>query len=303
LQAEGCTDAVPLTRAQATCEQVTIFWTLGRPACADRGHDDMNATSFNRCNLPPWVIASHHFDEQPQPIEIQGVREENRALFTALDALEDPDARARRFDDWVSVRFQLHHWQAQETAAAQRSLRNSYIRFLRGWGVDSSSVEGAVLKGWVESRIGIPPTFHRAPLGRRDGEAWGRYVADRTRGHLFTSAIDAQLDLLYAFTQYELARRRPGERWITLWRGQGALPKEDVVAQPGPREWVVRVNNLCSFTDERERAWEFGDVVLETRIAVPRVFFGGHLLPRSILKGEREHLVIGGELRVRRILD
>jgi NAD+--dinitrogen-reductase ADP-D-ribosyltransferase len=261
----------------------------------------MAPTSFNRCNLPPWVIASRHFDEHPQAIELQGVREENRALFTALDALDDPEARARRFDDWVSVRFQLHHWQAQATPAARRSLRNSYLRFLRGWGMDASSVEGAVLKGWVESRLGIPPTFHREPLTARDGPAWGRYVEDRTRGHLYTSAIDAQLDLLYAYTQHELARRAPGERWVTLWRGQAAFPERDVVARLGPREWVVRTNNLLSFTDDPERAWEFGDRVYEARLALPRVFFAGHLLPRSILKGEREHLVIGGELRLRRV--
>ena len=65
----------------------------------------------------------------------------------------------------------------------------------------------------------------------------------------------------------------------------------------------MRTNNLCSFTDDRERAWEFGDVVLEARLALPRVFFAGHLLPRSILRGEREYLVVGGELRARRVVD
>jgi NAD+---dinitrogen-reductase ADP-D-ribosyltransferase len=264
--------------------------------------DPSGTSVFNRCNLPPWAIASHRFDEDPRPIEIQGVRAANAGLFRALDALDDPEARARRFDDWVSVRFQLHHWQEQATEGARRSLKNSYVRFLRGWGVDSSSVEGAVLKGWVESRMGIPPTYHRAPLRSRDSEASARYVADRTRGHAFTSAIDAQLDLVYAFTQYELARRSPGERWLTLWRGQHGIDPGDVVAKLGPREWILRTNNLCSFTDDPERAWEFGSVVLEARIAVPRVFFAGHLLPRSILKGEREYLVVGGELRVRRVL-
>jgi NAD+---dinitrogen-reductase ADP-D-ribosyltransferase len=261
----------------------------------------MHPTSLNRCNLPPWVVASRHFDEQPQPIELQGVVAANRFLFETLDRIDDPDERARRFDDWVSVRFQLHQWREQATDGARRSLKNSYVRFLRGWGVDSSSVEGAVLKGWVESRIGIPPTFHRSPLGPRDADAWARYVADRTRGHAFTSAIDAQLDLVYAFTQYELGRRHPGERWATLWRGQNDLEAHEFVERLGRREWVVRMNNLSSFTDDRERAWEFGDVVLEARVALPRVFFAGHLLPRSILKGEREHLVIGGELRVKRI--
>jgi NAD+--dinitrogen-reductase ADP-D-ribosyltransferase len=261
----------------------------------------MDPTSFNRCNLPPWVVASRQFDEEPRPLEIQGVRAENAGLFRALEALDDPDARARVFDDWLSVRFQLHHWQDQATAPARRSLKNSYLRFLRGWGMDANSIEGAVLKGWVQSRIGIPPTFHHVPL-REDEAAWGRYAADRTRGHAYTSAIDAQLDVVYAFTQYELARRHPGERWLTLWRGQNDLDAHEIVERLGPREWIVRMNNLASFTDDRERAWEFGSVVLEARLAVARVFFAGHLLPRSILRGEREHLVIGGDLRVRRIL-
>ncbi len=261
----------------------------------------MDPTSFNRCNLPPWVVASSHFDEEPRPLEIQGVRAENAGLFRALEVLDDPDMRGRVLDDWLSVRFQLHHWQDQATLPARRSLRNSYLRFLRGWGMDANSVEGAVLKGWVESRIGIPPTFHHVPL-RADEAAWARYAADRTRGHAFTSAIDAQLDVVYAFTQYELARRHPGERWLTLWRGQNDLDAHEIVERLGPREWILRLNNLASFTDDRERAWEFGSVVLEARLAIPRIFFAGHLLPRSILRGEREHLVIGGELRVRRIL-
>jgi NAD+--dinitrogen-reductase ADP-D-ribosyltransferase len=262
----------------------------------------VNRTSFNRCNLPPWAIASSRFDEDPQPIEIQGVRESNRFLFDLLERIDDPDERARRFDDWMNVRFQLHHWQEQATAEARRSLRNGYLRFLRGWGIDSSSIEGAVLKGWVESRIGIPPTFHRERLEARDPAAWERYVADRTRGHARTSAIDAQLDLVYTFTQYELARRHAGERTLTLWRGQNDLAGHEIVETLGPREWVLRMNNLCSFTDDRERAWEFGDVVLEAHVAIPRIFFAGHLFPRSILRGERELLVIGGELRMRRIL-
>lgn len=262
----------------------------------------MTWTSFNRCNLPPWVIASPQFDEEPQPIEIQGVRRENRRLFEILDRIDDPDERGRRFDDWLSVRFQLHHWREQETPGARRSLRNGYARFLRGWGVDSSSVEGAVLKGWVESRMGILPTFHGEALGPEHGGAWSRYERDRTRGHAWTSAIDAQLDLLYTYTQYELARRMPGARWITLWRGQNRLEDHAVVRALGRREWILRLNNLCSFTDDVERAWEFGDAVLEARLAVPRVFFAGHLLPRAVLRGEREFLVVGGAIRVKRLL-
>jgi NAD+--dinitrogen-reductase ADP-D-ribosyltransferase len=262
----------------------------------------MDRISLSRCNLPPWVIASREFNEDPRPIEIQGVRHANRFLFDTLDRIDDPAERARRFDDWISVRFQLHHWRDQATSAARRSLRNSYLRFLRGWGVDSSSVEGAVLKGWVESRMGLPPTFHRGRIEGVECASYQAYAMDRMRGSARTSAIHDQLDLVYTFTQYELGRRRPSDRWVTLWRGVHDASEHEVLETLGRREWIVRLNNLCSFTEDRERAWEFGSTVWEARVALPRVFFASDLLPTSILKGEREWMVIGGETRVRRIL-
>src|SRR5512140_3825238 len=90
------------------------------PRCAIPGQERVSPTTFNRCNLPPWVIASWRFDEDPRPIELQGVRAENRFLFELLDRLDDPDERARRFDAWMDVRFQLHHWDEQETPGARR---------------------------------------------------------------------------------------------------------------------------------------------------------------------------------------
>jgi NAD+--dinitrogen-reductase ADP-D-ribosyltransferase len=261
----------------------------------------MSHLSLNRCNLPPWVIASRHFADDPHPLELQGVRASNRFLFETLDAEPDPARRGERFHDWLSVRFQLHHWQEQETPLARKSLRNSYLRFLRGWGVDSSSLEGAVLKGWVESRLGIPPTYHHAAIRGLDGEAYERYARDRMAGSARTSAIYDQLDLVYTFSQYELARQLPGVRWLTLYRGQHAAGDHEVLETVGPREQVVRLNSICSFTDDRERAWEFGNTVWEARVAVPRIFCASWLL-RSVLRGEREVLVVGAEMRVRRLL-
>ncbi len=261
----------------------------------------MERTSFNRCNLPPWVIASREFNEDPRPIEVQGVLQANAFLFRTLDGTPDPAERARRLDDWLSVRFQLHHWGEQATPLARRSLRNSYLRLLRGWGMDSSSREGAVLKGWVESRMGIPPTFHHAPILGTEGETYARYLRDRVEGSARTSAIFDQLDLVYTFTQVELARRHPGERWLTLYRGQHGAEEHEVLEVLGPRERVVRLNNVCSFTDDRERAWEFGSTVWEARVAIPRIFCASWLLAGA-LRGEREVLVIGAEMRVRRLL-
>jgi NAD+---dinitrogen-reductase ADP-D-ribosyltransferase len=251
------------------------------------------------------MIASWEFNEDPQPIEIQGVRHANAFLFRTLETISDPDERARRFDDWLSVRFQLHHWQEQSTETARKSLKNSYLRFLRGWGVDASSIEAAVLKGWVESRMGIAPTYHHESIVDQEGEPFARYLRDRINGSARTNAIHEQLDLVYTYTQYELARRNPEARWLTLFRGQyNDAEAHEVTSMPtrSPREQVVLFNNLCSFTDEPERAWEFGSTVWEARVAMPRIFCATWLFPRSMLRSEREVLVIGGEMRVRRVL-
>jgi len=39
----------------------------------------------NRCDLPPWMIASPHFIRNPRPIGIQGVRRAHRSLFALGD--------------------------------------------------------------------------------------------------------------------------------------------------------------------------------------------------------------------------
>ena len=280
-------------------------------ACASRHSEEMRGArgapgwrvtglSLNLCNLPPWAIASRHFCENPQPLELQGVLGANRFLFDLLDRLDGVDERAIRFDAYLSVKFALHRWEEQPTQAAQRTLRKGgYLRFLRGWGFDASSIEGAVLKGWVESRFGIAPTFHRVRIGDPQSESYFRYVVDRMNGNARTAGIHDQLDLLYTFSQYELRRRRPGERWATLWRGLQDAEDADVVERLGPRDLIVRANNLSSFTDNPERAWEFGSTVWEARVPLPRVFTFPGLLPSSILRGEREWLVVGGEFPVR----
>ncbi|RII27014.1 MAG: N-acyl homoserine lactonase [Geobacter sp.] len=262
----------------------------------------MQSPSFNLCNLPPWVIASRHFNDNPQSLEIQGVREANRFLFRKLNALSSAEERALVFNDYMSVKFQLHQWENQSTDTAKRSIRNSYLRFLRGWMMDSNSIEGAVLKGWVESRIGLPPTFHKVSIPGIHGEEYMVFATDRMKGSARTNAINSQLDLLYEYCQFELARRHPDDRHITLFRGTNDADDYELLEEAGNREQIVRLNNLISFTSDEERAWEFGDTVWEIRAPLAKIFFFNGLLPNSILKGEGEYLVIGGEYRVRRIM-
>ena len=184
---------------------------------------------------------------------------------------------------------------------AQRSLRNGYLRFLRGWGHDSNSVEGAVLKAWVESRMGIPPTFHRAPLGPPGGEAWARYARDRMEGSARTSAIFDQLDLVYAFTQRELERRHPGAALAHALarpaRRGGARGAR--AARPGASRWCGSTTSAPSPTT---RSGPGSSARRSGRRGWPSRGSSARAGSSGALQGEREALVVGGEMRVRRVL-
>jgi NAD+--dinitrogen-reductase ADP-D-ribosyltransferase len=255
--------------------------------------------SLNFCDLPPWVIASRAYNDSPQPLHIQGTRTTHHRLFSRLAELSTWPQRAQTFQDYMDVAFHLHQWRGESHASGRLSLKNSYLRFLRGWLFDSNSAEGAVLKGWVESRIGIPPTYHRGRIPSIHSEHYLRYLADRMNGSARTHAILFQLDLLYEFVQYELQRRSPAESHLTLYRGVHDFCEHAVLENLGENQAVVRLNNLNSFTREFERAWEFGTRVLEVRVPVSKVFFDGSLIHSSILRGEEEVLVIGGEFELR----
>ncbi|MBI5014841.1 MAG: NAD(+)--dinitrogen-reductase ADP-D-ribosyltransferase [Deltaproteobacteria bacterium] len=254
--------------------------------------------SLNLCNHPPWALASRHFNDEPRAIEIQGVRRAHRHLFRRLAAEDDAGRRAQVFQEYVDVAFQLHHWWSETSSLGRRSLKNSYLRFLRGWMVDSNSVEGAVLKGWVESRLGLPPTFHREAIRDLAGEAYFRYTVDRMRGQAHTNAIHAQLDVLFEFVQSELVRREPLTTHQTLYRGVFDLSEHEILEELAPGRLVLRLNSLNSFTRDFERAWEFGTRVLEVNVPIPKVFFRADLLATPILTGEEEVLVIGGAYEV-----
>lgn len=254
------------------------------------------APSFSRCNLPPWIIASREFQDSPQALEIDGVRATDKRLFARLHALPDPEERGQVFHDYLSVKFRLHEWN-QHQASARASLRHSYLRFLTNWGADSNGHAGAVLKAWVESRFGLRATYHKGLLAA-DPAAQERYATDRMRGAAQTMGVAMQLDLLYTFCQDELARRHPDQRHLTLYRGTHD-PDEYAVRDGDTRDaTLVQLNNLSSFTSDREVAWEFGSSVWEVQVPLPKIVFFSGLLPRHLLEGESEYLVLGGEYRV-----
>lgn len=262
--------------------------------------DSRSASIINRCNIPPWIIASEEFQANPRPIEIDGVRNTDGRLFHLLGGIADAGERSRLFNDYLFARFGL-----DELAEARQksSSATSYLHFIRAWGADSNGHAGAVLKAWVESRFGILATYHNGRLADNE-EARAAFVLDRMRGSARTIGILMQLDLLYTFCQDELRRRFPGECWQTLYRGTHD-PGEYIVRSKhnpgGEKPDLIQLNNLSSFTSNREVAWEFGSKAWEVRVPFSKIVFFSGLLP-GCLSGEAECLVLGGYYRVKTLL-
>lgn len=253
---------------------------------------------INRCNLPAVILGSHTYQRHPAPLVLDGVAELHQDLFRRLDDCNDPGARAQVFRDYVTVHFCL---EAPEEAGFSGRLRSraraNYARLVRGWSFDSDSREGAVLKGWVESRFGLTPRFHGVPLRDPNDDAYRRYLEMRAHGLYGTNALEAQFDLVYAYCQYELARRHPGAHHVTLYRGINRMGDHERLGVRGVGPELLLLNNLSSFTCNRERASEFGDYIVTTEVPLTKIFFYCGLLPGT-LQGEDEFLVIGGVYEV-----
>ncbi len=250
---------------------------------------------INRCNLPARILGSLTFQRHPSPLALDGVTELHRELFPALDAIADPNLRARHFQDYMTVHFRLQHLDEAglDPAAPRHRGRANYLRLLRGWAFDADSREGAVLKGWVESRFGLLPRFHREPLRDFSGRGYRTYLEERAAGLYATNALEAQIDLLYTYCQYELGRSLPGSTHVRLFRGTNRLSQHEVLSPADDPAPVLLLNSLNSFSASRERAGEFGDHVAAVAVPLPKVLFYPRLLP-GVLSGEDEYIVIGG---------
>ena len=251
--------------------------------------------TLNHCNLPAALLGSLEFQGYPVALCLDGIHELHAQLFTAFEALETPQQRAQHFMDYMVVQFRLHRL---EEAGLERDKVNTrskadYLRTLRGWLFDPNGREAAVLKGWVESRFGLLPRYHHGPLHDNESYNYQAYLTARAKGLLGTNALEAQLDLLYSYCQYELARRYSPTDKLVLYRGINRLEGYEVLKQIDKHHAVVLLNNLNSFTSQRERADEFGDQLLEMEVPWQKILYYSKLLP-GMLEGEDEYLVLGG---------
>lgn len=248
---------------------------------------------INRCNVPAVILGSLTFQRFPTPLHLDSVAELHADLFRRLARIADAGDRAETFRDYLTVHFCLEDLEkAGLSERSKQRAKANWLRVLRGWSFDSDGREGAVLKAWVESRFGLLPRYHGEALRDFSGPAYQRYQEMRAAGLYGTNALESQLDLLYAYSQYEFNRQMPEQKYVELYRGINHLAEHEVLSASRNRQ-IVLFNNLVSFTASRDRASEFGDYIVSARIPTPKIFFSCQLLP-GVLKGEDEYLVIGG---------
>ena len=254
---------------------------------------------INRCNLPAVILGSVTFQQHPAPLKLDGVEELHRDLFARLARLDRPHHRAQVFADYMTVVFRLEHLDEAglSPGRARGRAKANWMRTLRGWAFDADGREAAALKGWVESRFGLVPRHHGVPLRDPADPAYLRYQEMRARGLYGTNALEAQLDLVYAYCQYEFARQWPERSHLRLFRGVNRLDAYELLADLGGDRRVVLLNSVSSFSTDRNRAGEFGDTILAANVPLAKVLFHCRLLP-GVLKGEGEYLVIGGAYEV-----
>ena len=260
---------------------------------AQRGH------SSNLVGVPTGLLASAAFNDYPLPLHIHGVHESHPQLFRLLAKADSHAEAAKIFQDYMDDNFGLQQQNPEADATPVRRFRASYLRLLKGWGFDANSREGAVIKGWAESRFGLFPTFHKSSLTRFASPAWSRYVEEKMASRFHNNDIYGQLDLLYEFCQWALTRwLRPGQHHVRLYRGVNDFSEDSLLqGQTHPRSGpaMVRMNNVVSFTADRSIACEFGDYILEIPVPTAKILFFNDLLPQHALKGEAEYLAIGGD--------
>jgi NAD+---dinitrogen-reductase ADP-D-ribosyltransferase len=255
---------------------------------------------INRCNLPALILGSLTFQQHPVDINIDGVTDMHKQLFEDLDGIKEISTRVVHFNDYMRASFLLDNPEQVgqlENSTAKRRDKADYLKLLRGWHFDPNSQEAAVMKGWVESRFGLMTLNHRGPITDFTSTRYASYQHSRCLGLYNTNALEAQLDLLYSFTQYELARRYAEQSHCTLYRGFNRLSDHEVLTRKSSSNMVILLNNLNSFTLNKDRADEFGDLIMTVEIPHAKILFFPDLLP-GCMKGEEEYLVIGGAYEI-----
>jgi len=264
-------------------------------------HISQHGHSTNLTGLATACIASPIFNEHPKPLHIAGTRESASGLFEQLAEQASPADCGRIFQDYMCVVFGFETEQRlRNDHLGRRRYRNSYLRLIQDWGLDSNNAQGAVFKGWVESRFGLYPVYHKQHIAGFNSKDWVTYIEEKMNSRYHNNCIYMQLDLLYEYCQWVIERFRfPAAMHKTLYRGVTTLDDHWIVQGEDKLHKTVRFNSIVSFTDRRSIASEFGAYILEVEVPMVKLVFFNDLLPHHALHGEAEYLVIGGDYRVK----
>lgn len=261
----------------------------------------------NLVGVPALVLASTAFNANPAPLAIAGTRAAHCGLFALIERSQDLNEAREMFVHYLLIAFGLRKPAPHELpglgVAEQRRWRSSWRKLLQGWGMDANGPAGAVLKGWVESRFGLVPGYHKAPLARFPSPVWVAYLEEKAASRYHNNNIHQQLDLLYEFCQWALRRfPAPGSatplRHLRLWRGSTRCEEQLIAGRLRDRRCTVRLNNIVSFSLSYEDAACFGDWVFEVQVPACKVLVYPGLLPGQVLQGEQEVLALGGDYDV-----
>ncbi|WP_157270412.1 NAD(+)--dinitrogen-reductase ADP-D-ribosyltransferase [Azohydromonas aeria] len=254
----------------------------------------------NLVGVPAPLLGSPAFNAHPRRLRIAGARASSAGLFALLDQCGSADEARDVFGHYMELAFGLAKPAQRAAAPEGRRWRASYLKLLQGWGMDANGPAGAVLKGWVESRFGLVPTFHKAPLRRFPSPAWVAYLEEKATSRHHNNNVFQQLDLLFEFCQWMLWRFAllgPVPH-VELWRGSTRCEEQVVAGSLRGRRCTVRLNNVVSFSLSRETAGCFGDWLLRVRVPRCKLLLVPGLLDTRTLQGESEVLALGGDYEV-----
>ena len=291
----------------------TCAWDGRAPPDTRRelGHGSPRWYASNLVAVPALELGSTGFNAQPRPLSIRGTLDAHPALFGQLEAA--PSLRAARdaFVRYMDDAFALHRPPspsqppaAGSAPADHRRWRTSWRKLLQGWGMDANGPAGAVIKGWVESRFGLVPTFHKAPLAHYPSDAWMTYIEEKNASRYHNNHIHQQFDLLYEFCQLSLRRFGPPAsggltpQHARLWRGSNRCEEQVVAGRLTNRRCTMQLNNIVSMSLCAQDASCFGDWVLQVQVPLCKLLVYPGLLPGQVLQGEQEVLALGGHYDV-----
>ncbi|MBF0275119.1 MAG: NAD(+)--dinitrogen-reductase ADP-D-ribosyltransferase [Nitrospinae bacterium] len=232
------------------------------------------------------------FNSSPLPVTINGVHAFNAPLFEHLEKF-DKEEIPKLFMEHMRVVFELD---IKQEKMGKRKFQANYLRLLRGWFFDSNRPEGGVMKGWAESRFGLPPMFHGETIENVNSPAYMIYLYDKMHPRFHNNAIFSQFDLLYEYCQYYLKEFGKRKGRIKLYRGINHKGGDSQVLEKRDKKvWVVRNNSLVSYSSSVERASEFGDIILEVEIPHQKILCFPDILPGKLPSYEGEYIVLGGD--------